>query len=84
MCTEANLKVSTYADVIYLREKKKKHGIMTESQKSFEAVNQKRDAIIGLDSGPEPQFPLRIGGQVLHGFGRGSKEVCSNFFIFSY
>ncbi|KAN0120160.1 riboflavin kinase [Hyaloscypha variabilis] len=34
-----------------------------------------RPQIIGPDSGPEPPFPLRMGGQVVSGFGRGSKEL---------
>jgi len=34
-----------------------------------------RPQIIGPDSGPEPPFPLRMGGKVVSGFGRGSKEV---------
>lgn len=35
-----------------------------------------RPTIIGPDSGPEAPFPLRMGGKVVSGFGRGSKEVC--------
>lgn len=34
-----------------------------------------RDKIIGPDSGPQPPFPLRMKGEVVSGFGRGSKEV---------
>ena len=34
-----------------------------------------RPQIIGPDSGPEPPYPLRMGGKVVSGFGRGSKEV---------
>ena len=34
-----------------------------------------RPTIIGPDSGPEKPFPLRMGGKVVSGFGRGSKEV---------
>ena len=35
-----------------------------------------RPQVIGPDSGPEAPFPLRMGGKVVSGFGRGSKEVC--------
>ncbi|KAI9696912.1 MAG: riboflavin kinase [Bogoriella megaspora] len=34
-----------------------------------------RDAIAGPDAGPEPPFPIRVNGQVIKGFGRGSKEL---------
>jgi hypothetical protein len=34
-----------------------------------------RDPVAGPDSGPEPPFPLRLGGEVIKGFGRGGKEV---------
>jgi riboflavin kinase len=34
-----------------------------------------RPQIIGPDSGPEEPYPLRMGGKVVSGFGRGSKEV---------
>ena len=34
-----------------------------------------RDPIVGPDSGPEPPFPLKLNGEVVKGFGRGSKEV---------
>ncbi len=34
-----------------------------------------RPLIIGPDSGPEPPFPVRMEGEVISGFGRGSKEV---------
>ncbi|KAI9736547.1 MAG: riboflavin kinase [Claussenomyces sp. TS43310] len=37
--------------------------------------NGPRDPIVGPDSGPEPPFPLRMRGQVISGFGRGSKEL---------
>lgn len=33
-----------------------------------------RDPIAGPDV-PEPPFPLKLGGKVIKGFGRGSKEV---------
>lgn len=36
-----------------------------------------RDTIIGTDDGPEPPFPLRMKGEVVKGFGRGSKEVAA-------
>jgi hypothetical protein len=39
-----------------------------------------RETIIGPDSGPEKPFPLRMGGKVVSGFGRGSKEV-SYFYL---
>jgi hypothetical protein len=39
-------------------------------------MSEGRPQIIGPDSGPEPPFPLRMGGKVVGGFGRGSKEVC--------
>ncbi|KAG9567827.1 riboflavin kinase, partial [Aureobasidium melanogenum] len=34
-----------------------------------------RDTIVGPDSGPEPPFPLKLNGEVVKGFGRGSKEL---------
>ncbi|CZR52411.1 related to FMN1-Riboflavin kinase [Phialocephala subalpina] len=34
-----------------------------------------RPEIIGEDSGPSAPFPLRMGGKVVKGFGRGSKEL---------
>ncbi|RDW75321.1 hypothetical protein BP6252_06463 [Coleophoma cylindrospora] len=34
-----------------------------------------RPTIIGEDSGPSPPFPLRMKGEVVSGFGRGSKEL---------
>ena len=34
-----------------------------------------RPTIIGLNSGPDAPFPLRMKGKVVSGFGRGSKEV---------
>lgn len=36
-----------------------------------------RPSIIGADSGPEAPFPLKMKGEVVKGFGRGSKEVYS-------
>jgi len=39
-----------------------------------------RKSIVGPDSGPEAPFPLKLGGQVIKGFGRGSKEV--RIFVF--
>lgn len=39
-------------------------------------ANKPRAAIIGDESGPQAQFPLRMKGTVVKGFGRGSKEVC--------
>jgi hypothetical protein len=37
---------------------------------------RQRESIVGPESGPEPPFPLRMKGEVVSGFGRGSKEVC--------
>lgn len=34
-----------------------------------------RDEVAGPDEGPEPPFPLRLNGEVIKGFGRGSGEV---------
>ena len=34
-----------------------------------------RDLYAGPDDGPIAPFPLRIGGEIVKGFGRGSKEV---------
>ncbi|CAD0096906.1 unnamed protein product [Aureobasidium vineae] len=34
-----------------------------------------RDPIVGPDSGPAPPFPLKLNGEVVKGFGRGSKEL---------
>ncbi|KAM3541200.1 hypothetical protein ARSEF1564_005891 [Beauveria bassiana] len=34
-----------------------------------------RPAIVGVDAGPEPPYPLRMEGKVISGFGRGSKEL---------
>ncbi|TVY20804.1 Riboflavin kinase [Lachnellula arida] len=34
-----------------------------------------RPTIIGPDTGPSPPFPLRMEGEVISGFGRGSKEL---------
>ena len=39
------------------------------------SVNAQRPPIVGADSGPEPPFPLRLDGEIIKGFGRGSKEV---------
>ncbi|TAQ83356.1 hypothetical protein B7494_g8320 [Chlorociboria aeruginascens] len=41
-----------------------------------------RPTIIGPDSGPEAPFPLRMKGEVISGFGRGSKEVYMPLSIF--
>ncbi|RKF77314.1 Riboflavin kinase [Golovinomyces cichoracearum] len=49
----------------------KKTIIMAESQTKI----KERDLIIGQDSGPEPPFPLRLGGDVMRGFGRGSEKL---------
>jgi len=37
--------------------------------------NGPRDPVAGPDSGPEPPYPLKLNGQVIKGFGRGSKEL---------
>ncbi|KAM3509929.1 hypothetical protein MY11210_006119 [Beauveria gryllotalpidicola] len=34
-----------------------------------------RPAIVGVDAGPEPPYPLQMEGKVISGFGRGSKEL---------
>ncbi|KAF1980855.1 riboflavin kinase, partial [Aulographum hederae CBS 113979] len=34
-----------------------------------------RDLFAGPESGPEPPFPLKLSGEVIKGFGRGSKEL---------
>lgn len=36
-----------------------------------------RDPVAGPDSGPEAPFPVRLSGPVIKGFGRGSKDVCT-------
>lgn len=41
-----------------------------------------RATIIGEDGGPSQPFPLRLGGKVVSGFGRGSKEVGVLFLYF--
>ncbi|PBP27705.1 transcription factor [Diplocarpon rosae] len=48
--------------------------VMNEEQEP-NADRAARPSIIGPDSGPEPPFPLRMGGVVISGFGRGSKEL---------
>lgn len=39
--------------------------------------DEPREKVVGSDKGPEKPFPLRISGEVISGFGRGSKEVSS-------
>ncbi|KAF7861768.1 hypothetical protein EAF04_007651 [Stromatinia cepivora] len=39
------------------------------------STQEPRPQIIGAESGPEPPFPLRMQGEVVSGFGRGSKEL---------
>ncbi|KAI9812234.1 MAG: riboflavin kinase [Thelocarpon impressellum] len=34
-----------------------------------------RDPVVGPPGGPEPPFPLRVAGEVVKGFGRGSKDL---------
>lgn len=36
-----------------------------------------RPLVVGPASGPESPFPLQMEGEVIKGFGRGSKEVSS-------
>lgn len=38
-------------------------------------ANQPRAAIVGPDNGPKAPYPLYMRGEVVSGFGRGSKEV---------
>ena len=33
-----------------------------------------RDSVVGPDT-PQPPFPIKLSGEVVKGFGRGSKEV---------
>lgn len=40
-----------------------------------------RDPVVGLESGPESPFPVRLSGPVIKGFGRGSREVSTLFVI---
>ena len=35
-----------------------------------------RPPVIGPSTGPEAPYPLQMEGEVIHGFGRGSKELC--------
>ncbi|CAD6449385.1 2156af56-60de-4431-81d5-ca79ac8cd4e7 [Sclerotinia trifoliorum] len=39
------------------------------------STKEPRPQIIGPESGPEPPYPLRMQGEVVSGFGRGSKEL---------
>ena len=43
-----------------------------------------RPNIVGSTSGPEVPFPIRAGGEVIKGFGRGSKEVSRACFYKPY
>jgi hypothetical protein len=43
------------------------------------AARTDRPLIIGPEAGPEPPYPLKMEGKVISGFGRGSKEVSSQF-----
>ncbi|KAA8565596.1 hypothetical protein MFRU_006g01760 [Monilinia fructicola] len=38
-------------------------------------TSEPRPQIVGAESGPEPPYPLRMQGEVVSGFGRGSKEL---------
>ncbi|KAI9650616.1 riboflavin kinase [Ciborinia camelliae] len=38
-------------------------------------TKEPRPLIVGAESGPEPPYPLRMQGEVVSGFGRGSKEL---------
>lgn len=46
--------------------------------------NTKRPLIVGPESGPEAPYPLQMEGQVIKGFGRGSKEVSGRYFCCLY
>ncbi|CAL3969464.1 unnamed protein product [Diplocarpon coronariae] len=46
-----------------------------EEEQGPKAGRAARPSIVGPDSGPAPPFPLRMGGEVISGFGRGSKEL---------
>ncbi|KAM0126485.1 hypothetical protein ACHAO1_010023 [Botrytis cinerea] len=39
------------------------------------ATKEPRPSIVGSESGPESPYPLRMEGEVVSGFGRGSKEL---------
>ncbi|KAJ8062906.1 hypothetical protein OCU04_008154 [Sclerotinia nivalis] len=39
------------------------------------STKEPRPQVIGPESGPEPPYPLRMQGEVVSGFGRGSKEL---------
>ncbi|KAJ7623528.1 hypothetical protein FB45DRAFT_925919 [Roridomyces roridus] len=39
------------------------------------AVNAARPLIVGPSTGPEAPFPLRLEGKVIHGYGRGGKQL---------
>ncbi|KAF2151905.1 riboflavin kinase [Myriangium duriaei CBS 260.36] len=41
----------------------------------MKAPSGPRDPIAGPDSGPSAPFPIRLDGEVISGFGRGSKEL---------
>ncbi len=53
---------------------------MAEKEEPKADGRASRPSIIGPDSGPEAPYPLRMGGEVVSGFGRGSKEVCCSYF----
>ncbi|KAF5871543.1 putative riboflavin kinase protein [Botrytis fragariae] len=38
-------------------------------------TKEPRPLIVGSESGPESPYPLRMEGEVVSGFGRGSKEL---------
>ena len=46
------------------------------------ATKEPRPSIVGSESGPESPYPLRMEGEVVSGFGRGSKEVSYCVFPF--
>lgn len=39
-------------------------------------TTSERPRIVYSDNGPEAPYPLQMEGEVISGFGRGSKEVC--------
>ena len=44
-----------------------------------------RPTLAGPDAGPAaPLFPIRLNGEVVKGFGRGSKEVFTSIFLFLF
>ncbi|KHJ32893.1 putative riboflavin kinase [Erysiphe necator] len=48
---------------------------MTTIHNKLAPTNREQNQIVGPDSGPEAPFPLRLAGEVLRGFGRGSSKL---------